>query len=281
MSLDARDITVPAGGAAGAGRKNGGRAIVDRASLTVAPGEMVGLIGPNGAGKSTLVKAIVGLAAREAGAVSLDGRAADARPRRERARRLAYLPQEGRVEWRLAARDVVMLGRRPHQPAFGGPTPACRAAVADALDAVGAADLADRSIAALSAGERARVLLARALAVQASYLLDDEPTAALDPYHQLHVMEILRGEAQRGAGVLAVIHDLALAARFMDRIVVMSEGAVVREGSADAVLDPETLMEVYRVTAIRGREGGGSWVLPWTRRRDDAEAAPPAKRAQD
>jgi iron complex transport system ATP-binding protein len=256
MTLAARDITVEADG----------RDIVRGASLEVGAGELVGLIGPNGAGKSTLLKAILGLRPRRSGAVVLDGRPFDSIPPRERARWVAYLAQEGRVEWRLSARDVVALGRRPHQPSFGGPTPSCRPAVARALAAVEATDIADRPVAVLSGGERARVLLARALAVEAPLLLADEPTASLDPYHQLHVMEILKAEAARGAGVLVVLHDLALAARFMDRLVVMSEGAVVAAGTPDEVLDDATLGAVYRIAAVRGREAGGAWVMPWTRR---------------
>lgn len=256
MSLAGRNVTVLAAG----------RPIVREADIELRPGEIVGLIGPNGAGKSSLLKAVLGLRARVSGAVLLDGEAFETVPPRERARRVAYLAQEGRVEWRLTARDVVALGRRPHQPSFGGPTRACRGAVARALAAVEAADLADRPVSVLSGGERARVLLARALAVEAPLLLADEPTAALDPYHQLQVMEILKARAERGVGVLVVLHDLGLAARFMDRLVLMSEGAVVAEGAPEAVLDDATLAAVYRVSAVRGSEGGRSWVLPWARR---------------
>ena len=132
-------------------------------------------------------------------------------PARDRARAVAFLPQDRRVEWRLTARDVVMLGRYPHQAGFGGATPADRDAVARAIAAVEGEALLDRPVAVLSGGERTRILLARALAVEAPILLADEPIAALDPYHQLHVMEILRERSRAGAGVLAVIHDLALA----------------------------------------------------------------------
>jgi iron complex transport system ATP-binding protein len=256
MKLVARSIAVTAGG----------RAIVQGASLEVGPGELVGLIGPNGAGKSTLLKAILTLRPRIGGTVSLDERAIETIPPRERARWVAYLAQEGRVEWRLRARDVVALGRRPHLSRFGGPGAADAAAVGRAIAAVEAEDFADRPVAVLSGGERARVLLARALAVEAPLLLADEPTAALDPYHQLHVMEILRAEAARGAGVLIVLHDLALAARFMDRVVVMSGGEVVAEGPPAAVLDDATLASVYRIAVARGREGGSDWVVPWSRR---------------
>jgi iron complex transport system ATP-binding protein len=256
MRLEASGVVVRAGG----------RRIVDGASLTVAPGELVGLIGPNGAGKSTLLRAIVGVRGCDAGDVRLDGLPVESLTPRERARRIAYLPQERRVEWRLPARDVVMLGRFPHREGFGGPTLASRAAVDRALARVEAEVFAARPVSSLSEGERARVLLARALAVEAPVLLADEPTAALDPYHQLQVMEILQEEARAGAAVLAVLHDLVLAARFMDRLVLMHDGRVVVEGPPEKVLDAESVSDVYRIAVIPGAHEGRSWVIPWSRR---------------
>jgi iron complex transport system ATP-binding protein len=256
VKLEAADISVTLGG----------KLIVDRASLTVATGEIVGLIGPNGAGKSTLLRAMLGLVERTSGAAKLDGADFLARPGRERARAVAFLPQDRRVEWRLPAGDVVMLGRYPHQSGFGGPSPEDRAAVDRALGAVDAAALSDRPVAVLSGGERTRVLLARALAVEAPLLLVDEPIAALDPYHQLHVMEILRERARSGGGVLAVIHDLALASRFMDRLILMDGGHIAAEGLPADVLTAERLAQVYRINAASGVEDGRPWLLPWSRR---------------
>jgi iron complex transport system ATP-binding protein len=244
----------------------GGKLIVDRASLSVATGEIVGLIGPNGAGKSTLLRAMLGLVERSSGEARLDGTDFFARSNLERARAVAFLPQDRRVEWRLPAGDVVMLGRYPHQSGFGGPSPEDRAAVGRALSAVDAATLSDRPVAVLSGGERTRVLLARALAVEAPILLVDEPIAALDPYHQLHVMEILRDRAHSGAGVLAVIHDLALASRFMDRLVLMDGGRIAAEGPPPDVLTPDRLNQVYRIEAVSGAKDGRSWLLPWSRK---------------
>jgi iron complex transport system ATP-binding protein len=140
-----------------------------------------------------------------------------------------------------------MLGRYPHRARFGAPSPDDRAAVARALDAVDGHSFIDRPVTVLSGGERTRILLARALAVEAPILLADEPIAALDPYHQLHVMEILRDRAHAGAAVLAVIHDLALAARFMDRIVLMHEGGIAAEGRPGEVLTSENLARIYRI----------------------------------
>lgn len=223
------------------------RELMSDASLHIAGGELVGLIGPNGAGKSTLLRALLGIREKSAGNIQLDGRDFLAMSGRERASAVAFLPQERRVEWRLPAYDIVMLGRYPHRVGFGGPTPEDRAAVERALDAVDGHSLRDRPVAVLSGGERTRILLARALAVESPILLVDEPIAALDPYHQLHVMEILRERARDGAGVLAVIHDLVLAERFMDRLILMDASRIVAEGSPVEVLTAERLAAVYRI----------------------------------
>lgn len=237
MRLEARSLSVSIHG----------RELVSNASLHVAGGELVGLIGPNGAGKSTLLRAMLGIREKSAGVITLNDGDFLAMPGQERARSVAFLPQERRVEWRLPAYDIVMLGRYPHQTGFGGPTPEDRAAVDRALEAVDGHGLRDRPVSVLSGGERTRILLARALAVEAPILLVDEPIAALDPYHQLHVMEILRERARDGAGVLAVIHDLTLAQRFMDRLILVDAGRIVAEGPPDAVLTAERLATVYRI----------------------------------
>ncbi len=255
MKLEARGITV----------EGGGCHIVSNASLEISAGELVGLIGPNGAGKSTLLRALLGLQPRVGGTVLLDGAPFESFAPLERARRVAFLPQDRAVEWRLSVRDVIMLGRFPHRNGFAAPGAACEAAVDRALALVDCQTIADRDVTVLSGGERTRVLLARALAVEAPLLLVDEPITALDPYHQMHVMEILAGLARSGFGVLAVIHDLALAARFMDRIVLMSRGGVVASGPPAAVLDDAALDSVYHIAAMRGEKDGRPWMLPWRR----------------
>ncbi|MEQ1781186.1 MAG: ABC transporter ATP-binding protein [Hyphomonadaceae bacterium] len=256
MKLEAQAISVTLSG----------QTIVNGASLSVQSGELVGLIGPNGAGKSTLLKAMLGLRTRTAGQVLLDGASFLEMPPQQRARHVAYLPQERHVEWRLPAREIIMLGRYPHRARFGGPTADDRAAVSRALDAVDGHAIADRPVTLLSGGERTRILLARALAVEAPIVLADEPITALDPWHQLHVMEILRERARAGAGILVVIHDLALAARFMDRLVLMNDGAIAANGPPAEVLTPHQLASVYRIEALAGQNAGESYVLPWTRR---------------
>jgi len=255
MKLEASNLTVTIA------KRN----IVDGAALNFSSGELVGLIGPNGAGKSTLLRAMLGLAPPTNGHVTLDGVDFLAQPAADRARHVAFLPQERHVEWRLPARDIVMLGRYPHRARFGAPSPEDRAAVARALDAVDGHALVDRPVAVLSGGERTRILLARALAVEAPLLLADEPITALDPYHQLHVMEILRARARVGSGILAVLHDLPLAARFMDRLILMKDGQIVANGPPADVLTPQNLARIYRIEALAGENAGGSFVLPWSR----------------
>jgi iron complex transport system ATP-binding protein len=257
MKLEARGITVRVGMCP----------IVHEASFALEPGEFVGLIGPNGAGKSTLIRALAGILPHE-GEVRLGERPASALTPRQRARALAYLPQERQVEWGITSREVVALGRHPFQRRFARLTEEDQAAIDVALEEVGVAALATRSAKVLSGGEMARVLLARALAVGAPLLLADEPIAALDPYHQLHVMEILRARATGGTGVLAVLHDMTLAARFLDRVIVMQAGEIVRDGPPGEVLDAELLERVYGVTPLIGEHRGSRWLVPWSRTSD-------------
>jgi iron complex transport system ATP-binding protein len=255
LKLEARDITVTAGA----------RTLVDGVSFDLSRGELVGLVGPNGAGKSTLVRAALGLHPMQAGEVRLNGKDLFALPARERAREIAFLPQTRAVEWRLPVRDVVMLGRFPHRRAFAPPSAADHAAVDRALAAVGAESIADQAAPTLSGGERSRVLLARALAVEAPLLVVDEPNAALDPFYQLQTMEILQGLARLGVGVLAVIHELQLAARFMDRLILLNRGRVACVGAPADVLTPARLAEVYQIDALVGEHKGQRWIAPWSR----------------
>jgi iron complex transport system ATP-binding protein len=233
-------------------------------SLSLSRSELVGLIGPNGAGKSSLVKAAAGvLQAR--GRVSWAGQPlARLRPL-ERAKVVAYLPQAPAAHWPLAARDLVALARLPHRAFAERAGPEDLAAVEWALAECGAEDLADRRVDELSGGERARVLLARALAVRAPALLVDEPIQSLDPYHQLQVMTVLKRYAGPSTLVVAVLHDLSLAARFCSRIVVLDGGAVVADGAPSEVLTDSTLGCHYRVRPYLATHDGEPVVVPWRR----------------
>jgi len=233
----------------------GGREVVSGASVAARPGDVVGLIGPNGAGKTSLLRALLRLVAPTAGEVRLNGVDITADPPHRHARDIAYLPQGQTVAWPLTVRRLVALGRAPHRTAWSGLTPADEAAVVRALAAADAAAFADRPVTELSGGERARVLLARALAVEAPVLLADEPMASLDPYHQLATVDALRKVAADGAAVIVVLHDLALAARSCTRLCLMDRGRVIAEGTPEAVLTDLNLATVYRVAVQRG-DGG-------------------------
>ena len=233
----------------------GGREVVAGVSARLDGGTLVGILGPNGAGKSTLVRALLGLVP-SAGQVLLDGVPTAAMGRAEVARRVAYLPQGQQLHWPLSVERLVALGRLPHLAPLSRIGEADRAAVARAMAMTEVEHLARRTATELSGGERARVLLARALAVEAPVLIADEPLASLDPEHQLHGMELLRDQARAGRLVVAVLHDLGLAARFCDRVLVMAAGGIVADGVPAGVLTPELLADVYRVRAVIGDDGG-------------------------
>ena len=227
----------------------GGALVVDGAALDLRAGELTVLIGPNGAGKTTLMRALAGLVPAE-GRIELDGTPLSALTVRDRARRIAYLPQGHVFHWPMPVAEVVALGRYPYADAFSIPTDADRHAVAKALAATGTEAFVNRAVTTLSGGERARVALARALACEAPILLADEPTVSLDPRHQLVVMELLARAAHDGGAVLAIGHDLALAARFADRIVIMDRGRLVADGAPREVLTVERIAAVFEVEAV-------------------------------
>src|SRR5690606_30487141 len=222
----------------------GSRRALRPTSLEIETGDLVGLVGPNGAGKSSLLKAVAGVVPAS-GRVLWKREPLDTQTPLRRARTIAYLPQAPAAHWPMSVADVVALGRLPHGAPNRRRGPEDERAAAVALERSDAAHLADRRLDQLSGGERARVLLARALAVEAPVLLVDEPIQSLDPYHQLGIMGVLRDYARPGTLVIAVLHDLALAARFCSRIVLLDEGAVKADGAPGAVLDAATIARHY------------------------------------
>jgi iron complex transport system ATP-binding protein len=235
MTLIAQGITVEVAGAT----------LVADAALTVAPGELVVLLGPNGAGKTSLLRAALGLISAS-GTATLNGQPVAKMAPPDRARALSYLPQARPLAWPARVRDVVALGRFAHGVTLGRLSPRDSEAVEGALARCDLVELADRATDTLSGGELARVHLARALAAEAPLIVADEPVAALDPRHQHRVMGLLRDFVRGGGGALAVLHDLALAAAYADRLVWMKDGRVVAQGPV-----PET-MTVERTAAVYG-----------------------------
>jgi iron complex transport system ATP-binding protein len=255
MRIEACGVTVHAGGTV----------LLHPLDLTLDPGHLVGVIGPNGAGKTTLLRALANVRPPDGGRVLYDGAPAAQLGRTILARRLAYLAQGTTVHWPLTVEHLVGLGRLPYRRLWRHDTSADARAITAALQATETEALRHRTIATLSGGERMRVLLARALAVEASALVADEPVAALDPYHQLQVMEVLRATARQGTLVVVVLHDLTLAARFCDRLVLLDAGCLVADGAPDVVLSAANLTRVYRVSVVRHTHDGALYVVPWAR----------------
>ncbi|MES5487497.1 ABC transporter ATP-binding protein [Bradyrhizobium sp. INPA03-11B] len=241
----------------------GNRKVLHEISLSLAAGHLVALVGPNGAGKTTLLRALAGLIPSD-GAIRIGGDALASLPLRERAKRFAYLPQGHMVHWPLPARDIVALGRYPHgatDPARLSPRDV--EAVLRAMQAVDVEAFSDRRVTELSGGERSRVALARVLAVEAPVILADEPTASLDPRHQIDVMQKLRNVADTGVLVIVVTHDLGLAARFADHVLVLSEGQLAAQGAPQEALSESVLASVFRVSAYRAEFQREAVIVPW------------------
>ena len=240
----------------------GRHAAVTRVTTLLEPGQLVGIIGPNGAGKSTLIRALLGLAHSKSGEVWIDGSPITSLSRKDIARRVAYLPQGQTLHWPLLVERLVALGRMPHLGPLSRLSPQDEALVDAALARADVLHLKGRIATELSGGERARVLLARALAVGAPALIADEPLAALDPGHQLDVMDLLQAESRAGSLVVAVLHDLGMAARYCDRLLLMDKGALVADGAPLQVLTEQSLAQVYGISACIDPDGEWPLILP-------------------
>lgn len=248
--------------ARGVGVRLAGRRVLDAVDLSVEPGEIVAVIGANGAGKSTLLKAMAGLISPHEGAVTLGGRPLADLHARALGREIAYLPQDRTVHWPLTVRRLVALGRLPFRVRVAAPSTEDRDAVEEAMAAMDVTAFADRAVTELSGGERARVLLARALAQRPRFLVADEPTTGLDPAHGLTLFaQFVRMASQRRA-VIVALHDLSLAARYCDRALLLKGGRTLALGTARAVLTPQHLAQAYGVRATVAEIEGRPVVLP-------------------
>lgn len=216
--------------------------------LSIESGERLALIGPNGAGKSTLLRVAGGLLAPSRGQVELAGRPVVGLDRMAVARRLAFVPQEPSMPFAATVEEIVGLGRLPHEDPFRGARPADKAAVAAAIERVGVGPLLGRDARELSLGERQLVLIALAVAQEAPILVLDEPTVHLDLRHQVSTMELLVDLNERdGTTIVAVLHDLGMAAHFFPRLVLLEDGAIVGDGPPSEVLAPERIRDVFGV----------------------------------
>ncbi|MXP41028.1 ATP-binding cassette domain-containing protein [Altererythrobacter soli] len=244
MMLEARDLVL-------ASRLNG-------VSAQLRPGEITAICGPNGAGKSSLLQVLAGLLPPERGSVLLDDEQLAALHPRRRAQAIGYLPQSGEVAWDMSVRNLVALGRLPHADAG-------EAQVDRALAALDLRDFADRPVSTLSGGERGRALLARVLAGEPRWILADEPLAALDLAHQLALLEHLRRAARGGAGVVIVLHDLALAMNHANRVLVLDGGCCAADGPPELALSAGTVERVWGVPARWLGEPGGRALVAGSR----------------
>lgn len=229
----------------------GGRTLLADVDFDVRPGEVVGLVGRNGVGKTTLLRIASAALAPAVGRVLLGGDDVASLGRRALARRLALVPQDLHVPFPFRVGELVLMGRAPHQPLLGLESEADVERALAALERLGIADLADRENSTLSGGERQLVLFARALVQEPLVLLLDEPTAFLDLKHRVEVLGEVRAFAARGGGALVVSHDLSLAARTCDRVVLLGEGGVVAVGTPADVLQPEPLRRAFDIEVDR------------------------------
>jgi iron complex transport system ATP-binding protein len=225
--------------------RRGTRRVLEAIDLTLTPGSVTAVLGPNGAGKSTLLTCMAGLLQPHAGKIELGGKALQTLPGRERARQIAFLPQTPEIAWPIDVETLVGLARIPHA---GAETESeNRAAVSRAMKMTTVSQWARRPVTELSGGERARVLLARVFAGTSQWILADEPFAGLDPAHQFEAADLLQSFATTGGGVVLTIHDLSLAARIADRIIVLNDGRVAADGVPEVALDSSILRKVYGV----------------------------------
>lgn len=224
------------------------------------PGQFSVILGPNGAGKSTLLACLAALLKPDTGAATLGDRAITGLSPDERAKAMGFLPQGGETHWAISADALVALGRYPYRNGFGL-SAEDHVAISAAMAATNTSQFAKRPVTQLSGGECARVLMARVLAGEPQWILADEPLANLDPGHQLDMLGLLRGQADSGKGVIAVLHDLQQAVRFADHVVLLHQGKVFAQGDVTSVITPENLAHVYGIDANLFKDEEGATQL--------------------
>ena len=227
----------------------GARQVLRDVTFEVEPGEVVGLLGHNGAGKTTLLRTATRSLLPQRGEVRFGGRRLSSWSRRELARAVAVVPQEMHVPFPFRAGELVLMGRAPHQPLLGLEDASDVQCALRAMSTLGIESLVNRSVFELSGGERQLVLFARALAQEPQVLLLDEPTVFLDLRHRIDVLRVVRGLAREGRSALVVSHDLGLAARVCDRLIVLADGEVVGRGTPSQVIVPELLRQAFGIDA--------------------------------
>ncbi|VAW88824.1 hypothetical protein MNBD_GAMMA16-1091 [hydrothermal vent metagenome] len=225
--------------------------------LTLRAGELIGLIGPNGAGKSSLLKVMVGLQKTTHGSVLLKSQNLSVYERQERGKALGYLEQNGDIHWPLQVKRLVELGRIPHLPGWASVSEQDQHRIEVALKKTDTWHLKDRIATSLSGGEKCRVLLARVLAGEPEIVLADEPIAALDPAHQLMVMNSFRQFVDAGGAAIIALHDLSMAARYCDQLALLKNGKLVTRGQPDEVITKDRLASVYGIKARLDRDACG------------------------
>lgn len=223
--------------------------VLQNVSAKAHSGELIALIGPNGCGKSTLLKTLCGIISPSSGRITVNHKSLINFSLKERAKNIAYLSQSREALPSMSVEDVVRLGRAPYRGGLGKISNEGEVAIASALSRTQSDIFKSRRFDSLSGGEQARILLARALTVEAPVLLADEPIAALDPFYQLSMMDILKAEATSGKTVITALHDLSLAAQFADRIWMMHKGKIIADGKPKEVLNAQNLETVFRIQA--------------------------------
>jgi len=251
MQLTARNVSVSLSG----------RQVLKNIDLGLEAGEVTGLLGPNGAGKSTLMRALAGQLAYQ-GHVEIDGQAIAGMSDMDRAKITTWLPQQRVLSWPISVQAVVELGRLPWHGWRRAMSQLDRDKCATAMDLLDVTGLAGRPATELSGGEQARVLMARAVAQDTPVLVADEPASGLDPAHQISMMAALRRLAGQGRTVFVSLHDLSLAARWCDRLVLMKDGMIAADGPPGKVITDTTLRDVYGISAQIGQDECGLWLAP-------------------